>query len=74
MHHFNSIVCIDDARLENDFGSRLTDADLASVCHFLDQLEQVDLVLHQSRVAVIGPNIFDDHLTTTQERESYNLA
>lgn len=64
MLHLNTIVCIDDTRSENKARSRLVDAHLAPISDFLNQLQQVDLVGQQARVAVIGADILDDDLAT----------
>lgn len=41
----SAVVSIDDAGSENKACSCLTDAHLTSICHFLNQLEQVNLIL-----------------------------
>ena len=43
--YVETLVAVDDARLEDELCSCLADVDLTPIGHFFDQIDQVDLVL-----------------------------
>ena len=63
----STVIGVNDTGSENQARSRLVNADLAPIGHFLNQLKQVDFEGQKTGVAMVGPDIFDDDLATTEE-------
>jgi len=59
----HAIITVNDTRFHDDFGTRLVDHKFSSISDFLDQFEQVDLVLTKTRIDIVLTDFFDDHLS-----------
>ena len=64
MLDWEAVMAIDNAWLEDQFGSRLPNVNMTAISHFLDQVEQVQLEFLQTRIGFFTPDILDDYLSS----------
>ena len=64
MLDWEAVMAIDNAWLEDQFGSRLSYVNMTAISHFLDQVEQVQLEFLQTRIGLFTPDILDDDLSS----------
>lgn len=60
---------VDDARFEDESRAGLVDINVGTVRDLLNQLQQINLVLKQTRILIVRSDAFDDDLSARQHAE-----